>query len=228
MRHFRMYGAAVALTLALWPGMASAVANPKPIEMIWGSDHFANVEKGAELVYHFKRDASDPKTLAELFTDDVTLKIVDVTPTGSKDVDVQIYSGDRARDPIKFTGRTFNPIFNIYFTQTLSRMALLAGGLPTYFKRALDEAFKDKATLEPVNVSYRGKMIDAYRITITPYVDDPRVGKMKGWENTQNVIVYSDKVPGEVVEMVATYQRGSGSNLRLEERYTLDGVEGIK
>ena len=94
-------------------------------------------------------------------------------PTGEKDVDLQIYTGERARDLQKLPGLTINPVFIVYFDQAVSSFSNLAGAKLPYLRNAFSLALRDKSKVEPIKVDYKGKTIDAYRISMDPYVGRP-------------------------------------------------------
>ena len=224
--------AALALTVAACSGAAAAVAAdpPKATDMIFEHKHLSNVEPGKELDYHFNRIVSDPKLLGQPFSDSITLKVTGTKPTGEKDVDLQIYTGERARELQKLPGLTINPVFLVYFDQAVSSFSNFSGAKLPYLRNVFSLGFKDKAKVEPVKVTYGGKMVDAYRITMDPYKGDKNESKMQGWEDAHHVLVLSDQVPGEIVDLVSTYQNKFPGNehLRLVERITLDGVTGLE
>jgi hypothetical protein len=231
MRFYRLGGAILALTLAFGSQAVPAVAadTPKATEMIFDHKHLANVETGKEIVYKFNRTVTDPQILGQPFSDDITLKVVADAPDGHKNVDMQIYTGDRARDLQKLENLTVNPIYQVYFAQAVNSFSMLAGGKTPYLQRVFSLALKDKTKVEPIKVDYKGKQIDAYRISMTPYVGDQYESKMQGWEGAKYDIVVSNQVPGEVVDLVATYQnRYPPAKMKLVERTTLDGVTGLE
>jgi hypothetical protein len=82
--------------------------------------------------------------------------------------------------------------------------------------------------VEAVKVDYQGKKIDAYRISMAPYVGDQNESKMQGWEGAEYVLVVSEQVPGEIVDLIAKYKNKYSGDLRLVERITLDGVSGVE
>jgi hypothetical protein len=238
MRLSRTWGAPMALVVTLWSGMAVAatddkapVANtggPNAVDIIFNHKHLANVEAGQELVYKFNRSVSDPTLLGQSFQDDVTLKVTDTKPSGQKDVDLQIYTGDRARDLQKLPDIDVNPVFQVYFAQGTNTYSMLSGGKTPYLTRAFSLAFKDKAKVEPVKVDYKGKKVDAYRIDMAPYHDDQNAPKMQGWEDARYVMVVSDQVPGQIVELSADYKNNYPGGLHMMEHYTLDGATPLE
>jgi len=227
-----VWGAPLALAIMLSSGVAAATTGDPPtaVNMIFEHKHLANVKAGSEIDYRFKRTVSDAKLLGQPFSDDITLKVVGEKPTGAKDVDLQIYTGERARDLQKLPNLTINPVFLVYFRQAINSYGMLAGGKLPYLREIFSKGFKDKAKVEPVKVDYKGKKIDAYRISMEPYKGDENEAKMEGWEGSQFVLVLSDQVPGEIVDLVSRFKNKYPGNekLRLVERITLDGVTGLE
>jgi hypothetical protein len=230
MRLSRAYGVGLAVPLILLFAVAgiAGATSPTPITVIHDHKHLANLKQGNVLTYHFKRTASNPVVLGESFADDITLKVTAEQPEGVRDVDLQIYSGDRARELQRMPGRSANPIFLVYFNQVLSTYGRLAGGTSPYLWRAFSDALEKDAKMEPVSFDYDGRKVEGYRIAVIPYAKDVKAAKMEGWENSKFDIVMSDNVPGEVVQMISSYENKHDKALRLEERYTLSGVEGLK
>lgn len=230
MRLLVVWGGLLALLIAPWSGVVAAVADDKPsaVDMIFEHKHLSNVEQGKKLDYKFKRAASDPKLLGESFSDDITLKVVEAKDNGKKAVDLQIYTGDRARDLQKMPGVSINPVFLVYFNQAVNSYSMLAGGQRPYLTRVFSMSFKDKAKVEPIKVDYKGKKIDAYRITVSPYKGDQNESKMQGWEGSEYTLVVSDQVPGEIIDLMAHYKNKYPGGLQLVERITLDGATGLE
>jgi hypothetical protein len=225
-----MWGAPLAL-VALWSGMAAAVAaadQPKAADMVFEHKHLSNVEQGKEIVYKFNRTVSNPEMLGQPFTDDIKLKVTAEKEEGKKDVDLQIYTGERARDLQQLPNLTINPVFLVYFNQAVSSFGQLAGGQRPYLTRVFSLGFKDKAKVEPIKVDYQGKKIDAYRISMAPYDGDQNESKMQGWEGAEYVLVLSEQVPGEIIDLIAKYNNKYTPNMQIVERITLDGVTGLE
>ncbi|MHA1180764.1 MAG: hypothetical protein ACTSSR_08660 [Alphaproteobacteria bacterium] len=149
MRLFLGVCALLALPFAFWSGVASAAAadEPSATSLIFDHKHLANVEQGSEVEYKFNRSVSDAKLLGEPFSDEINIKIVATKPTGEKDVELQIYTGERARELQKIPDLTINPIFIVYLQQAVSSFSNLSGGKHSYLKRVFSMALKDKATV---------------------------------------------------------------------------------
>jgi hypothetical protein len=230
MRFYGLGGVVLALTLALgFPVVrAEAADQPKATDLIFEHKHVVKLEPGQLVDYKFNRTVTDPKILGLPFSDDITLKVVADKEDGKKDIDLQIYTGDRARDMQKLEKFAVNPVFAVYFAQAVSTFNQLAGGQVNYLQRQFSEGWT-KAKVEPVKVDYNGKKIDAYRISMTPYVGDKYETKMQGWEGAKFDVIVSDQVPGEIVDLLATYHnRYPPALLKLTERITLAGVTGLE
>jgi hypothetical protein len=238
----RLFGvcALMALSLVASSGIAAAAnaadqtpAAPAPatgnqptaMNVIFDHKHLSNVDQGSALGYRFNRIVSDPKLLGEPFSDEITMKVVATRPTGEKDVDLQIYTGERARELQKIPSVTINPMFLVYFDMTVSTLKQLSGAKYGYLKATFSDGFKDKAKIEPMKFDYKGKTIDAYRITMAPYVGDALANTMQGYDVSKFTLVVSDQVPGEVVQLSSVYESSEQAAPKLEERITLDGAE---
>jgi hypothetical protein len=218
----------LALPVAIFGSGAEAADQPLATTIIFDHKHLSNVDTGKEVLYKFNRTVTDPQMLGVPFSDDITLKVVNAKPTGEKDVDLQIYTGERARDLQKMPNLSINPVFLVYFNQAVNTFGMLAGGQRPYLTRLFSNGFKEKAKVEPMKVKYQGKDIDAWRVSMTPYVGDQSEAKMQGWEGAEYVLVLSEQVPGEIVDLIAKYKNKYPGGLGLVERISLDGVTGLE
>ena len=108
MRFYGLSGVLIAVALVLGSHAVSAAdapkaadaatGQPKATDLIFERKHLAKIEAGKQIDYKFKRTASDEKILGQSFSDDITLKVTGDKPDGNKDLTLQIYTGDRARD----------------------------------------------------------------------------------------------------------------------------------
>ena len=116
-------------------------------------------------------------------------------------------------------------MFIVYFDMTVNTLKQLTGAKYGYLKATFSDGFRDKAKIEPVKLDYKGKSIDAYRITMAPYVGDPLANTMQGYDVSKFTLVVSDQVPGEVAQLTSVYESSWKEAPKLEERITLDGAE---
>lgn len=210
-------------------GSAHAAGDlPKALDVLFQRPHLSNMEQGSETVYHFERIPSDPKVLGAGFKDDITLKIDEVQPSGKRNIELQIYSGERARNLQKITDMTGNPMLIVYLDSAVAGFRAVAGGDSAYLKNQFKVGLNKGANIEAVKIDYKGKTVDGYRVSVTPYVDDPNAVKMQGYNGSKFSLTLSDAIPGEFAQMISVYESSLKGSPKLEERTTLDGVEGVK
>lgn len=222
------FAALTALALLL-PAAAGAADIPKPTDILFNRPHISNVSAGTVLDYKFIRKPSNEQMLGSGFTDDITVTIEkDDATAGKKTVLVQMYTGDRARDPQRITGMDGNPMVVVCLDNAVSHFRQLAGGDSAYLKNTFSRYLAEHATIAPVKILYKGEEVDGYQITATPYADDPAKSKMGGFENATFKIALSDKIPGYLAQMVSDISNTDKAAPRLLETTTLDGVGGVK
>lgn len=193
-------------------------------DILFDSDHLDNVAQGVELKYNFERNVSEPKLLGPAFTDEIKLAIAKVREDGKRDVEVDIFSGDRGRDTRSLAGMTANPILVFYLDRAVSNFATLAGGSKGYLKNRFRLALRTTAKIEPAKIEYNGKVVDGYHVWVAPYVNDPNEQKMSGYERARFDVLVSDDVPGYLVELKSKFESPSPGAPELNERIVLDGA----
>ena len=133
------------------------------------------------LDYKFVRKPSNEKMLGAGFTDDITVKIESDGAPGKKNVLVQMYSGDRAREPQRITDMDGNPMLVVFLDGAVSHFRQLAGGDSAYLKGMFSKYLGNGATIAPVKITYKGQEVDGYQVTATPFANDPARAKMNGY-----------------------------------------------
>ena len=138
------------------------------------------------------------------------------------------FSTDMTRRLAPAVVEAINPVFAVFFSQAVSTFNQLAGGQVNYLQSSFSNGWL-KAKVEPIKVTYDGKQVHAYHISMTPYVGDKYESKMQGWEGAKYDVIVSKDVPGEIVDLLATYHnRYPPAKLKLTERITLAGVTGLE
>ncbi|MCB1521140.1 MAG: hypothetical protein KDJ37_11285 [Hyphomicrobiaceae bacterium] len=217
------------LSLALTPiATLAAVTPPAATAILFDAKHLLNVGKGEALRYRFQRTVSNPKLLGEPFSDDISVDVLNTAPDETREVSVQVFSGERARREQHINGMTGNPVLVVFLDRAVNNFSQLAGGNRPYLKQKMKMALDSGAKIDPVVVSYKGASHDGYRIRVSPYVGDANALKMMGYDGASFEIVVSEKVPGHFVQFSSVYESPVKDNPRLEERIVLDGVEGVK
>lgn len=199
----------------------------KASPIIFDSAHMKNTRDGDEIVYDFSRKASDESQLGMGFTDKITLKVGD-QKDGKKALDLQIYSGKRARDLQKMTDMTINPMFVVTMQQAVASFRAVGGGDFAYLKNRFTKSIDEKSIVESVKIDYKGQTVDAYKISVEPFKGDPNSARMRGYDISTFTMIVSPNVPGEFVETVSVMKSSVAASPNLEERTTLAGFGGVK
>lgn len=218
---------AFTLAVLLAPAAAQAAGESKATPIIFEAQHMLNTHDGDELTYDFSRTVSDEAQLGLGFKDKISLKVGD-QKDGKKALDLQIYTGERARDLQKMTDMTINPMFIVTMQQAVSSFRAVGGGDLSYLKNRFSKSIDEKAVVEPCKIDYKGQVVDAYKITVEPYKGDPNSGRMRGYDASTFTFITSPKVPGELVEAVSVIKSSIAGNPNFEERTTLAGFGGVK
>lgn len=217
------------LMLAMVLTVSAAAADvPKAVDLLFEGKHIAQTPVGTELNYTFERKPSDEKMLGPGYKDSIKLKIDGESAEGKKNILIEMFTGDRARDPFRSTDHDGNPMLIVYLDTALGHFRQLAGGDHSYLKHKFSTSFEKGATVSPVKISYKGADVAGYRVTVTPYANDPARSKMKGWEAAEFSIVISDNIPGKFAQMISNFRNSDKLAPSLEERTTLDGVGEVK
>lgn len=200
-------------------------AKPSPVEILFEHKHLGNVEAGTDLVYRFDRTVSQADLLGQPFSDDIKVEIKKVEPNGTRTVVVKVFSGERARDAQPIDELTGNPVLVVFLDRAIASYMAIAGGKVAYLKDKFRTALRERAVLVPAKVKLGGKVIDGYKITVTPYAGDLNAQKMRGYENSRFTFVVCDAIPGQFVELLATYENNAKDAPKLEERMLMAGAE---
>jgi hypothetical protein len=207
---------------------AAQLAKPSSVEILFDRKHLSNSAVGTDLVYKFQRTVSATEVLGQPFTDEIKIEIKKASPDGARDLFVKVFTGERARDPQFFDGLTSNPILIVFLDRAIASYMSVAGGKVPYLKDKFRTAMRERATIEPVKVKLGDKLVDAQRVTVSPYAGDLNASKMRGYENSRFSFVVSDAVPGQYVELLAVYENNAKDAPRLEERTVMVGAEVVK
>ena len=162
------------------------------------------------------------------FADDIKVKVESDGKPGKKNVLVQIYSGDRAREPQRITDMDGNPLLIVYLDNAVSHFRELAGGDGAYLKGMFSRYLANGATIAPATIVYKGQPVGGFLVTAIPYANDPSKSKMNGFEGAKFTIAVSEKIPGYFAQMVSMIASTDKTAPTLLETTTLDGVGDVK
>jgi hypothetical protein len=207
---------------------SAQLAKPSSIDLLFERKHLSNMEAGKEVVYRFQKTVSAPEVLGQPFSDDIKVQVKKVAGDATREVVIKIFTGERARDAQVIDELTGNPILVVFLDRAVASYLAVAGGKIPYLKDKFRTALRERATVEPVKIKIGDAMADGHKVSVTPYAGDLNAAKMRGFENSRFWFVVSDAVPGQFVELVATYENTDKTAPRLEERTSLVGAEVVK
>lgn len=216
-----------ALLLVLLPAAAVAAADQKAAPVLFESRQLDMVNKGDEVTYRFEKVGSDERLVGKNYADDIRLSVAKVGEKGEREVIFKVFTGDNARDPQNWPDLTINPLFIWYLDRAVSTFNSLAGGSQMYLKHKIREALGN-ATAEEVKVDFDGKSIDALKIAITPFADDPSSSKMQGFHKSVFTIVVSNQVPGYFVDLQSDFVSTQAAGPELKEHIKVVGMGEAK
>jgi hypothetical protein len=193
---------------------------------LWQADHLQNILKPTRLKYDFVRSG----TYEEGFSDVVLVDIKQLNGDGSKNADMQFFTGERAQpfSPETVTEIRGNPVLGVYMRGDVYDMSRITEGSWRYFQRRIKLALADAAVVEPVEINFAGKKIKAQRIVITPYAKDPHSAQFQQFTGKRYEFTLSNEVPGTLYEIRSVVPGASDADAPLlEERLTLTQVGAV-
>lgn len=203
--------------LVSWPSQAQE----QPVDILFMRPHLSRLTAGAELTYRLERSPSDTARLGEPLSDDIKLVVRSVAASGGRDIDLRIFTGERAREVNGITDLTGNPVLVIFLDRAVSNMVRLTGGNAPYFKDRLRTALRDKATSETTKTEFEGKTLDATRIVVRPFDGDANAERMLGYQRSQFEFLVAEDAPGMLLDMKSSFVSTLADAPKLEEHIFL-------
>lgn len=167
---------------------------------LWLSDHLSNISLPGRLYYDFVKRGS----YEEGFKDAVYLDITQINEDGSKNASLEFFTAERTQNTAgadNLTGITGNPVLVVYMQGDVYEMNRLTSGNWRHFQRRIKLAFSESAEIEPVTFEYDGKTVAGEKISIKPYLTDPRRRQFEQFARKVYEFVLSDQVPGTLYQI---------------------------
>ena len=191
---------------------------------LWLDNHLQNINNPGRLYYDFVKRGS----YEEGFSDSVFLDILKVNEDGSKDADLEFFTADRQQNAQRdnLIGITGNPVLVVYMQGDVYEMNRLTNGSWRYFQRRIKSAFAERAKIEPVRFEFDGTEITGEKISIAPYLNDPRRRQFARFAPKVYEFILSEQVPGMLYQ-IKTVIPGSAPDKEplIEEILTLQSAE---
>ena len=191
---------------------------------LWLDNHLRNIDSPGRLYYDFVKRGS----YEEGFSDSVYLDIIKINEDGSKDADLEFFTAERTQAPRRdnLVGITGNPVLVVYMQGDVYEMNRLTDGSWRYFQRAIKMAFSAGSKIEPVTFEYDGAQVSGEKISITPYLNDPRRKQFARFAPKLYEFILSEQVPGTLYSIKTVIPDSSPDKEPLiEEILTLQSAE---
>lgn len=173
--------------------------------------------------FHYRYELKG-KTIPEPYIGQATMQVREVAANGEKQVFFDLFEGEARREfgPIAATEQ--NPLLLVFLQLDVNEMANLTGGMAGYFQQQIRKAFNDQAEDEPLEVEVGGQKVQARRLRMRPYRNDPQIERFPAFKDKVYEFVVASGVPGGLVRIAATTPDPVTGELFLEKSMTFVAV----
>ncbi len=183
-----------------------------------------------KVVYSFEIKTSDKAAFGESFIDQAALNVMPSKSgaAGLRDITFDMFTGERGRTHGPMTDTKYNIVAALFLEWDLSRMKRFVKGEPAYFRNRVRQAFRESTKVEEVRLTYEGREVTGYKLTIQPYIGDPRASSMDVFQSKIYEYTVSDAVPGGIYDIhiyVPNTAVGGPAQSFVDERITFARYE---
>ena len=212
--------------LAILPALAgaavlpagAAIAQPSPVELFFETPYLAKLPNGTRLSYNYTHTTAR-KDLGDSFDETMQLTVAPAEEDASKQVaKVDIRRGEVERGAGPFPAIS-NPLTLVLLEREAKEITDLSKGSPYYIRNRLRDALA-KATVEPTRFDYGGKPVAGWKMSMTPFADDPHKQQLVEIINRRYEFLFSDEVPGGLYAMRVVTPQADGKAI-IETNVTL-------
>ena len=201
---------------------AKAAAAPNAGDLLFEQPQMKNTTPGSTLTYDYLRRSGIVKgPYGPPLNDAIKLTVEPGKSAESRDIRGQMFSGGYRVPAGPFQDMPGNPVLSLFLENHLKGLASLLEANPRYIKNAIRKGLREKSTVTPVQVDFKGRKVEGWRVEMKPFVGDPQTERMRGFEGLTYTFVTSPEVPGEIVSIEARALKPDGGEL-LEERLDYD------
>lgn len=212
-------GALSALLLTISP----VLANPSATDLFFGTPYLLRVEPGSRIDYAYKHSTSEAK-LGDSFEEKLQMKVSAPAEDAKQRIaEVDIWRGDRHTEAGPFPTMNGNPVSLILLERDVKEMAQLTKGSPFYLRNRVRDHIAT-GTVTPAKFDYDGRSVEGWKLTMTPFAEDPNKDKLAELTNRRYEFLFSDAVPGGLYSIDVVTPRADGSANIIETRLSLSGA----
>jgi len=218
MRH-RILAALAGLALLAGASTASAVS---VTEGVFDANLLSPVKEPGNFHYRYELKG---KTIPDPYVGQATMQVREVAANGEKQVFFDLFEGEARREFGPIAAVEQNPIVLVFLQLDVNEMANLTGGAAGYFQQQVRKAFNDPAEDERIEIEVAGQKIQAQRLRMRPYRNDPQIDRFPAFKDKIYEFVVASEVPGGLVRIAATTPDPVTGELFLEKSLTFVSLD---
>lgn len=204
------------------PAASKDGAAPNAADLLFEQPQMKNTTPGSTLTYDYLRRSGIVKgPYGPPLNDAIKLTVESGKSDESRDIQVQMFSGGYRVPAGPFQDMPGNPVLTLFLENHLKGLASLLEANPRYIKNAIRKGLRERATVTPIQIDFKGRKVEGWRVEMKPFVGDAQSERMRGFETITYTFVTAPDVPGEIVSIEARALKPDGSEL-LEERLDYD------
>lgn len=199
---------------------------PNASDVLFEQPQMKNVAPGTALTYgYLRRSGIEKGPFGPTLDDRIKLAIEPGSAADNRTIRVEMFSGANRFPAGPFEDMPGNPVMTLFLEHHLIDLARVLKANPRYLKNAIRKSLRENATVTQVEVPFKGKNVQAWRIETQPFANDQMKDRMRGLSNLTYVFVTSEAVPGELLSIEAVSKNAEGGEL-LEETLKYDQNAG--
>lgn len=203
--------------------LAAPPAAPTAAQLFFETPYLAKVAPGTTLNYSYKHVTAEAK-LGESFDETLEMAVTAPPDDPSKRVaDVLIHRGSREGEAGPFPTQNGNPIALVLLERDVKEMAQLSKGSPFYLRNRVKENL-GSGKVEPARFTYDGKEVEGWKLSFTPFVEDPNKDKLLELAGRRYELLFSDAVPGGLYSFDVVTPKADGTSNIIETRLAFTGA----
>jgi hypothetical protein len=187
--------------LVLAFGTAAYAADPNQFSeaerRLFSDNHLRNVGESAILEYAFRKRGSLEANVDER----ARVTVGEGDRKGPRTARVEFLSGARTFELPTLEHAEGNPLILFFLERDVREMNRLTRGSSDYYRKRIRMAFAEAAEVRTAEVPVAGHRVAATEIRIAPFRDDPARARYEKFAEKIYVLVLSNDVPGQVIEL---------------------------
>lgn len=160
------------------------------------------------------------RTIEQPFTSTVRMEVREIAADGGKAVFFDLFEGPNRRQYGPVAAAEQNPLVLVFLQRDMTQMGNLTGGSAGYFQQQVRKAFNDPAETETIEIEVNGQRLEATRLVIRPFRDDPNIQRFPKFKDKAYEFVVAEGVPGGIYRLAARTPDPADGHLILEESMT--------